>query len=144
MIREIFVKTGLSKREAEVAELVATGLSNKEVASRLFVTEKTIKFHLTNIYKKMNLTSRTQLIVWSLPHMGFVDAAQPAPTRDQQVLQRNGALYGQQSGFLNQNQYQGGNEQAGGGNTSGGDAENQDQINAIPAGINPINKANAS
>ncbi len=76
--------------------------------------------------------------------MGFVDAAQPAPTRDQQVLQRNGALYGQQSGFLNQNQYQAANEQAAVTNNQGGDTENNEQINAIPAGINPINKANAS
>lgn len=54
---------GLSNREAEVAVLVAKGLSNKEVANQLFVTEKTIKFHLTNIYKKINVKSRAQLIV---------------------------------------------------------------------------------
>ena len=74
MIQEIYIRNGLSKREAEVAELVSTGLSNKEVADKLFVTEKTIKFHLTNIYRKMNISSRTQLIVWSLPYMGFNDA----------------------------------------------------------------------
>jgi gentisate 1,2-dioxygenase len=39
----------------------------------LFVTEKTVKFHLTNIYKKMNVKSRAQLIVWCLPHLGFVE-----------------------------------------------------------------------
>lgn len=42
---------------------MAQGLSNKEVATRLFVTEKTVKFHLTNIYKAMGLKSRAQLIV---------------------------------------------------------------------------------
>lgn len=71
MLREVLTQQGLSNREAEVAALVATGLSNKEVADRLFVTEKTVKFHLTNIYKKMNIRSRAQLIVWSLPHLSF-------------------------------------------------------------------------
>jgi hypothetical protein len=52
---------------------VTKGLSNKEVANQLFVTEKTVKFHLTNIYKKMNVKSRAQLIVWCLPHLGFVE-----------------------------------------------------------------------
>lgn len=73
MLRDVLIKKGLSSREAEVAELVTNGLSNKEVASRLFVTEKTVKFHLTNIYKKMTLRSRAQLIVWCMPKAGFVD-----------------------------------------------------------------------
>ena len=73
MLREVLIKEGLSNREAEVAELVTQGLSNKEVAARLFVTEKTVKFHLTNIYKKMNVKSRAQLIVWCLPNMTFIE-----------------------------------------------------------------------
>ena len=73
MLRDILIQKGLSSREAEVAELVTKGLSNKEVANQLFVTEKTVKFHLTNIYKKMNVKSRAQLIVWCLPHLGFVE-----------------------------------------------------------------------
>ena len=75
MLRPLLAKAGLSNRESEVAALVATGLSNKEVADRLFVTEKTIKFHLTNIYKKMNIRSRAQLIVWCLPHIRFEEVA---------------------------------------------------------------------
>jgi DNA-binding CsgD family transcriptional regulator len=74
MLRDILIHKGLSNREAEVAELVSKGLSNKEVANQLFVTEKTVKFHLTNIYKKMNVKSRAQLIVWCLPHLGFVES----------------------------------------------------------------------
>ncbi len=83
MLRDVLIQKGLSNRESEVAELVSKGLSNKEVANQLFVTEKTVKFHLTNIYKKMNVKSRAQLIVWCLPHLGFVEtearieAAQP-------------------------------------------------------------------
>lgn len=73
MLRDVLIQKGLSNREAEVAELVSRGLSNKEVANQLFVTEKTVKFHLTNIYKKMNVKSRAQLIVWCLPHLGFVE-----------------------------------------------------------------------
>ena len=83
MLRDVLIQKGLSNREAEVAELVSKGLSNKEVANQLFVTEKTVKFHLTNIYKKMNVKSRAQLIVWCLPHLGFVEseARQEAPAQ---------------------------------------------------------------
>jgi LuxR family transcriptional regulator, positive regulator of biofilm formation len=79
MLRDVLIQKGLSNREAEVAELVSKGLSNKEVANQLFVTEKTVKFHLTNIYKKMSVKSRAQLIVWCLPHLGFVESE---PARD--------------------------------------------------------------
>jgi len=75
MLRDVLTQKGLSNREAEVAELVTKGLSNKEVASQLFVTEKTVKFHLTNIYKKMNVKSRAQLIVWCMPHLSFAEEA---------------------------------------------------------------------
>ena len=82
MLRDILTQKGLSNREAEVAELVVKGLSNKEVANQLFITEKTVKFHLTNIYKKMSVKSRAQLIVWCMPYQSFVetgsaDANQP-------------------------------------------------------------------
>jgi LuxR family transcriptional regulator, positive regulator of biofilm formation len=89
MLKDALSQKGLSNRESEVAELVSKGLSNKEVASQLFVTEKTVKFHLTNIYKKMGVKSRAQLIVWCLPHLEFVSGAtepqiaQPAPSAAQ-------------------------------------------------------------
>jgi len=79
MLKDILTQKGLSHREAEVAELVSKGLSNKEVAGQLFVTEKTVKFHLTNIYKKMAVKSRAQLIVWCVPHVDFVNNGQQAP-----------------------------------------------------------------
>jgi DNA-binding CsgD family transcriptional regulator len=78
MLKDILTQKGLSHREAEVAELVSKGLSNKEVAGQLFVTEKTVKFHLTNIYKKMAVKSRAQLIVWCVPHVDFVNNGQQA------------------------------------------------------------------
>lgn len=80
MLRDVLIQKGLSNRESEVAELVTKGMSNKEVANQLFVTEKTVKFHLTNIYKKMNVKSRAQLIVWCLPHIGFVEKEVVAQT----------------------------------------------------------------
>lgn len=77
MLRDILIQKGLSNRESEVAELVTKGMSNKEVANQLFVTEKTVKFHLTNIYKKMSVKSRAQLIVWCLPHLSFIENDRP-------------------------------------------------------------------
>ncbi|MGE0528710.1 MAG: LuxR C-terminal-related transcriptional regulator [Bdellovibrionales bacterium] len=88
MLRDVLIQKGLSNREAEVAELVTKGLSNKEVANQLFVTEKTVKFHLTNIYKKMNVKSRAQLIVWCLPHLGFVEKEEkPAVDNTANIMQ---------------------------------------------------------
>ncbi len=83
MLRDVLIQRGLSNREAEVAELVTKGLSNKEVANQLFVTEKTVKFHLTNIYKKMSVKSRAQLIVWCLPHIGFVEKEEKPAVENQ-------------------------------------------------------------
>ena len=98
MLRDVLIQKGLSNRESEVAELVTKGLSNKEVANQLFVTEKTVKFHLTNIYKKMNVKSRAQLIVWCLPHMGFVDNSIQQPVAQTPVgIQANTIPAGQPS-----------------------------------------------
>lgn len=76
MLYEELIKKGLSNRETEVVSLVVRGLSNKDVAGQLFVTEKTVKFHLTNIYRKMSVKSRAQLLVWSLPYLGFEEKKQ--------------------------------------------------------------------
>ena len=59
----IMARYDLTHRELEVAELVSKGLRNKEVAAKLFVSEKTVKFHLTHIYRKMGVNSRSQMIV---------------------------------------------------------------------------------
>ncbi len=95
MLRDVLIQKGLSNREAEVAELVTKGLSNKEVANMLFVTEKTVKFHLTNIYKKMNVKSRAQLIVWCLPHFGFVEKDEkPTIEQNANISMAQGATSG--------------------------------------------------
>jgi DNA-binding CsgD family transcriptional regulator len=93
MLRDVLIQKGLSNRESEVAELVTKGMSNKEVANQLFVTEKTVKFHLTNIYKKMNVKSRAQLIVWCLPHIGFVEKEEaPAANAGAAAAQVTGTI----------------------------------------------------
>ena len=60
--RVMLFKHGLSDREIEVASLVSRGLTNKEVAKQIEVTEKTVKYHLTNVYKKMGLRGRMELM----------------------------------------------------------------------------------
>jgi DNA-binding NarL/FixJ family response regulator len=61
--REPPVVAGLTPREAEVAHLVAIGASNAEIAHALSVSLATVKTHLTQIYAKLGLRSRTQLAV---------------------------------------------------------------------------------
>lgn len=56
----------LSERESEVLRLVALGMSNKEIAEELFLSERTIKAHLTNIFNKLNVASRSEAIVKGL------------------------------------------------------------------------------
>ena len=55
------VALGLSRAEMAVARLVATGLTNREVADELFVSVKTVEYHLRNSYIKLDITSRRQL-----------------------------------------------------------------------------------
>ncbi len=50
----------LSEREHEILELVATGLTNKEIADRLFLSEKTIKHYMTNILEKLQVRNRVE------------------------------------------------------------------------------------
>jgi DNA-binding NarL/FixJ family response regulator len=56
----------LSDREIEVVRLVAAGLSNKEIAGRLKLSDKTVKNHISHILAKMNLTARTQVAVHAI------------------------------------------------------------------------------
>jgi DNA-binding NarL/FixJ family response regulator len=51
----------LTPSEADVADLVATGLTNAEVAARLVLTTRTVESHLTQVYAKLGVRSRTEL-----------------------------------------------------------------------------------
>ncbi len=55
-------QTSLSKREIEVLELVADGFSNTEIATRLVVSEPTVKSHLVHIFSKLDVSSRTAAV----------------------------------------------------------------------------------
>jgi DNA-binding CsgD family transcriptional regulator len=55
---------GLTPTEERVAELVAEGLTNREVAGSLFLSVKTVEANLTHIYRKVGVTSRRQLARW--------------------------------------------------------------------------------
>jgi len=61
----------LSDRELQVVRLVAEGLSNKEISSRLTLSDKTVKNHISHILAKMGLTARTQVAVYAI-RAGFV------------------------------------------------------------------------
>ena len=52
----------LSKREHQVAQKVSEGLSNRSIADQLFISERTVKFHCTNIFKKLAISNRKMLI----------------------------------------------------------------------------------
>jgi DNA-binding NarL/FixJ family response regulator len=63
---------GLSKRELDVLRALAEGKSNKEIARALWLAQQTVKFHLTSIYRKLDVTSRTQAVNWAYRH-GLVE-----------------------------------------------------------------------
>ena len=56
----------LTKREIEVLELLAEGLFNKEIAFNLAISEKTVKNHVSNIFRKINVSDRTQAAVYAI------------------------------------------------------------------------------
>jgi DNA-binding NarL/FixJ family response regulator len=59
---------GLSEREREVLALLAEGLPNKLIARRLQISEKTVKSHLTRIFRELDVTDRTQAALWAERH----------------------------------------------------------------------------
>ena len=59
---------GLSTREREVLELLVQGLPNKLIARKLAISDKTVKSHLTRIFRELNVTDRTQAALWAERH----------------------------------------------------------------------------
>jgi serine/threonine protein kinase/DNA-binding NarL/FixJ family response regulator len=58
----------LTPREMDVIQLLAEGLSNKEIAQLLFISPRTVNFHLDNIYSKLGVSSRTEAAIYALRH----------------------------------------------------------------------------
>jgi DNA-binding NarL/FixJ family response regulator len=70
------IENELTERERQVLALVAKGLSNKEIGVRLGIAERTVKTHLTNVFQRIGVTSRTQAALWGQLH-GFVQDGRP-------------------------------------------------------------------
>jgi DNA-binding NarL/FixJ family response regulator len=68
----------LTRRELEILRLVAEGASNVDVARKLWITQQTVKFHLSNIYKKLDVANRTEAGSWAQRH-GLLGEGSAAP-----------------------------------------------------------------
>jgi ATP/maltotriose-dependent transcriptional regulator MalT len=53
---------GLSKRELPILAALGEGMSNKQIAKEFWLAEQTVKFHLTNIYRKLDVSTRTEAV----------------------------------------------------------------------------------
>ena len=60
------IMDSLSSRELEVYELLTKGFSNKKIANKLFISEATVKAHISSILRKLNVTARTQAVITAL------------------------------------------------------------------------------
>jgi DNA-binding NarL/FixJ family response regulator len=72
------LEQGLTRSEIAILKAVARGVSNQQIADELWVTEQTVKFHLTNIYRKLNVKNRTEATRFAYQH-GLVEP--PSPRR---------------------------------------------------------------
>ncbi len=61
-------ENNLTSREIEVLELIAEGMINKEIARQLYISEKTVKNHVSNIFKKLEVSDRTQAAIYAFKH----------------------------------------------------------------------------
>ncbi|MBW9234251.1 response regulator transcription factor [Leptospira santarosai] len=59
-------KDTLTEREKEVLNCLVQGMSNKEIAKVLFITDKTVKIHVSNIFKKLDVKSRSQVVIYAV------------------------------------------------------------------------------
>jgi len=59
---EVLERVGISKREYDVLELIAQGLSNKEISEKLFISTNTVKTHSSNLFQRLNVRRRTEAV----------------------------------------------------------------------------------
>jgi DNA-binding NarL/FixJ family response regulator len=74
----------LTKREREILRLVAEGHSNAQLAQLLWITEQTVKFHLSNIYRKLSVANRTEASSWA-HRQGLLAPPAPASAPDSSI-----------------------------------------------------------
>jgi DNA-binding NarL/FixJ family response regulator len=77
-VASIVEEASLTEREVAVLQALAQGQSNKEIARSLWLAEQTVKFHLTNIYRKLDVRGRTEAVHWAY-HQGLAEAASELP-----------------------------------------------------------------
>lgn len=63
----------LTPREKEVLQLIARGASNREIAHQLYISEGTVKNHVTNILNRLNLRDRTQAAIWANTYLSYLN-----------------------------------------------------------------------
>lgn len=61
--------SGLTRREREILDLIASGFSNQQIADELFISPHTVKTHLHNIFKKINVKRRLQAALWAAENL---------------------------------------------------------------------------
>jgi DNA-binding NarL/FixJ family response regulator len=67
----------LTDREREILRMVAAGKANKQIAAELVISERTARTHVSNILRKLNLSSRTQAALWAVREGLAPDSDQP-------------------------------------------------------------------
>jgi len=92
-------RSDLSEREVEIVELVATGLTNQEIASQLMISKRTVDNHVSNIFTKTGSKNRVALSNWAMDNGkicrdGFNCCVLPPPGS---TAQTRGAITGQES-----------------------------------------------
>jgi len=70
----------LTPRELEILQLVLVGYTNKAIAAEIFISEKTVEFHLDHIYKKIGVRTRLMAGVWALQH-GIIAETREIPSQ---------------------------------------------------------------
>jgi DNA-binding NarL/FixJ family response regulator len=81
---------GLTVRESEILRQIATGRSTRAIAAELWLSQQTVKYHLTNLYRKLGVSGRAEAVRYAFDH-GLVDAASKAPTASAAPVDRSSA-----------------------------------------------------